>query len=71
MNTLRKTHLRTDTIERYSCGQLSGQPLKRAEQHLIVCETCRDRLEEFESFLLTLREAYGPITMTAGNLSPA
>lgn len=66
MNTLRMAHLRSDTIERYSFGQLADLSLKRTEQHLILCETCRQRLDEFESFLLTLRAAYGTIAMTAG-----
>lgn len=62
-------HLRCDTIERYSFGKLTDLPLKRTEKHLMICEACRERLDEFEAFLLSLRAAQEPMTLTAGSVS--
>lgn len=69
MDNLRMAHLRSDTIERYSFGTLADLSLKRTEQHLILCESCRERLDEFETFLTSLRGAQEPMTLTAGTLA--
>ncbi len=69
MANLRIAHLRSDTIERYSFGKLADVSLKRTEQHLMICEACRERLDEFEAFLTSLRGAQEAMTLTAG--SPA
>jgi hypothetical protein len=62
-------HPRADTLERYSLGQLTGASVDRAEEHLMVCGTCRERLDDFESFLALIRAAHAPLTMSSG--SPA
>ncbi len=70
MNTLRLAHriphLRIDSIERYSFGQLSGLSLKRTEEHLLLCAECRGRLDEFELMLSAIRAAHAPLTMSNG-----
>jgi anti-sigma factor ChrR (cupin superfamily) len=70
MNNLRlvhrSPHLRSDSIERYSFGQLSGLSLKRTEEHLLLCAECRERLDEFEMMLTAIRAAHEPMTMTNG-----
>lgn len=65
MNTIRLAHLRADTLERYSFGQLTGLSLRRTEEHLLLCGECRDRLDEFEALLTTIRAAHEPLSMTA------
>jgi|HubBroStandDraft_2_1064218.scaffolds.fasta_scaffold1621418_2 hypothetical protein len=69
MDTLRFAHLRADTLERYSLGQLTDASAKRAEEHFVVCGACRERLDDFESFLSLIRAAHAPMTMSCG--SPA
>ena len=64
MNHTRLAHLRADSIERYSFGQLSGLSLKRTEEHLLLCADCRERLDELEMMLTALRAAHGPLSMT-------
>ena len=66
MNTSRLAHLRVDSLERYSFGQLTGLSLKRTEEHLLLCAECRRRLDEFEMMLATLRAAHEPLSMTNG-----
>jgi anti-sigma factor ChrR (cupin superfamily) len=62
----RSPHLRADSIERYSFGQLAGLSLKRTEEHLLLCTECRERLDEFEMMLTAIRAAHQPMTMTNG-----
>lgn len=58
-------HLRADTLERYTLGRLSDASAGHAEEHLLLCGTCRQRLDEFDSFLALLRVASVPLTMSA------
>lgn len=48
-------HVRKDIIERYSLGRLNESGVKRVEEHLLLCETCRCSLDHFEAFLSLLR----------------
>ena len=64
-------HLHNKTLEHYSAGRLTEAGIRRAEEHLIVCPSCRDRLDDFEVFLSSIRAAasatsVSPLTMTAG-----
>ena len=60
-------HLRADSIERYSFGQLSGLSLKRTEEHLLLCAECRGRLDDFEMMLTAIRAVHEPMAMTNGS----
>ena len=64
MNPSRLAHLRGDSLERYSFGQLRGQSLKRTEEHLLLCATCRECLDEFEQMITAIRAAHRPLVMT-------
>ena len=66
MKNPRLAHLRADSIERYSFGQLSGLSLKRTEEHLLLCVECRERLDDFEVMLSAIRAAHEPLSMTNG-----
>ncbi len=66
MNYSRLAHLRADSLERYSFGQLSGLSLKRTEEHLLLCTNCRERLDELELMLTAIRAAHLPLAMAGG-----
>jgi len=70
MRILRFAHLRADTLERYSFGQLSGLSLKRTEEHLLLCSICRERLDEVEMLLTSIRAAHEPLAATSGMSLP-
>ncbi|HWE49192.1 MAG TPA: hypothetical protein VG273_05365 [Bryobacteraceae bacterium] len=50
-------HIRKDIIERYALGRLNESAVTRVEIHLLVCETCRERLDSFETFVWMLKSA--------------
>lgn len=61
-------HLASNTIEKYSLQRLNDAQVARAEEHLIVCDNCRERLDQFESFRVLLRVGLSasPTPMSAG-----
>lgn len=68
MNNTRLAHLRADTIERYSFGQMTGLSLKHTEEHLLLCAECRARLDELELMLTAIRAAHEPLAMSNGGV---
>jgi len=42
-------HIPDELLAAYSRGSLEGPKLEELEEHLLVCEQCRDRLTEFDS----------------------
>ena len=56
-------HGTDDQLEAYALGQLSSsdQPgLDVLEEHLMICSTCRDRLDGLEAFTSGMKNAFGP-----------
>lgn len=51
------THPSDDELELYSLSRLQEVDTARIEEHLLVCQQCRDRLVEIEDFVRTLRVA--------------
>jgi len=43
-------HVEEEELERYSARALSEARAEQVEEHLLVCEACRVRLDEVESF---------------------
>ncbi|MGE5486858.1 MAG: hypothetical protein ACM3ZB_03440 [bacterium] len=43
-------HISADEIELYSLDRISEPDLSRVEEHLLVCEYCRQRLAEEDRF---------------------
>jgi Putative zinc-finger len=39
-------HANDEELEQFSAGQLAGNARARLEQHLLICESCRVRLDE-------------------------
>jgi len=46
-----------DELEQYCLGGLTEAGQERLEEHFLLCEACRGRLVETESFLAAMREA--------------
>jgi anti-sigma factor ChrR (cupin superfamily) len=62
-------HIRKDIIERYSLGRLNESGVDRVEVHLLVCEKCRENLDNFEAFAALIKIASATEasqTMSAG-----
>lgn len=53
-------HVADEALEQYHFGRLSSVENDQVEDHLLICESCRRRLDETESFVRTLREAASP-----------
>lgn len=55
MSTGANQHLEDELLEKYALGALADADVFEAEQHLLVCNTCRSRLAETEKFITGLR----------------
>jgi hypothetical protein len=56
-------HGTDDQLEAYALGRLaaSDQPaLERLEEHLMICSTCRNRIDDVEAFTSGMKGAFGP-----------
>jgi hypothetical protein len=52
-----KRHLDEDQAEEYSAGVLSEAEQALCEEHLLVCETCRETVHETDQFLRAMKSA--------------
>jgi hypothetical protein len=52
-----REHMQEDELERYSMRILAEDESAELEEHLLVCEPCRERLEATESFVHGIRAA--------------
>ena len=50
-------HLPEDTLEAFSLGKLGASQLAQAEEHLLICPRCLDRVAEIDAFVRALKEA--------------
>lgn len=50
-------HLADDDLERYSMGDLPERESGGFEEHLLLCEHCRQRLEETDIYVTSMRSA--------------
>lgn len=50
-------HLDEQEIEKYSLGYISEEESSRFEEHLLVCESCQDRVSESDSYVSTMQSA--------------
>jgi hypothetical protein len=51
-------HLKLDTVEQYSMGVLTDSEVSRVENHLLLCSTCRERIDEFDAFRHAVKDAF-------------
>lgn len=50
-------HISAEDIERYSMGDISEEEVSRIEEHLLVCETCQNRVAESDAYVSAMRTA--------------
>jgi uncharacterized CHY-type Zn-finger protein len=50
-------HTDEETLERYSMGRLSEYRSARLEEHLLICQACRDRLTALDTYRYAMRAA--------------
>jgi hypothetical protein len=43
------------TVEEFVLTQLSGKELEQIEEHLLICEECRDEVQELEKSISRIR----------------
>ena len=51
-------HLSEDDIEKYAMGKMTETEAAPTEEHLLVCQQCRDELELLGLIIAGLREEY-------------
>ncbi len=57
MRTSKQRHLEEDTVERYAMNSLPEDAAGEVEQHLLICEPCRDRVSEADGFARAMKGA--------------
>ena len=50
-------HIQDEPLERYSLGMSLEGETCTVEEHLLICQTCRDRLESLDSYHRAMRTA--------------
>ena len=50
-------HVDADDLERYSLGHSEEAAAARIEEHLLICQPCRDRLTQVDEYVRAMREA--------------
>jgi len=50
-------HMDTEELERYSIGRVSEEEAARVEEHLLVCESCRQSLDEIDAYVTAMSRA--------------
>jgi anti-sigma factor RsiW len=50
-------HVDEELLERYSLGRIEGDEAAPLEEHLLVCQECRDRLEGLNVYHRAMRSA--------------
>jgi hypothetical protein len=50
-------HLNENLLEQYVLAKLTDSSLETVEEHLLICQDCRDRLIEVERFVTTIQAA--------------
>ena len=50
-------HVDGETLEKYSMGSVTAKTSVRVEEHLLICEQCRQTLTEAEAYVAAMRQA--------------
>lgn len=61
------SHLSAAALEKYILGRSTKTHMIKAEEHLILCSFCRDRLEATDAFVQALKDAASEEPLTAGS----
>jgi hypothetical protein len=57
MDESSERHLPDDTLELYAMGQLSESSLAATEEHLYLCESCRQRMASMDAYVALMKQA--------------
>jgi len=57
MHVMPHSHPAEDVLEQYAMGSLSEAEVVPVEEHLLVCQDCRQRLEFLDDFVGSIRSA--------------
>ncbi len=55
-----RTHIADDLLEAYAVSRLADADLAFVEEHLLICQNCRERMRQTESYIAALRGALEP-----------
>src|SRR5215470_2315507 len=61
MSREQRCQVTADDLERYAMGKTSAEETDQIEDHLLICESCRDRLEETREFTAAMQSASAEI----------
>lgn len=50
-------HMDVEDIEKYSMGRISEESAAQFEEHLLICQACRDRVTESDRYVRAVRSA--------------
>src|SRR5262245_61394504 len=50
-------HSSEESLEMYALGRLRGPELEQLEEHLLICESCQDRLDTTEKYVKAMQGA--------------
>src|SRR6185295_11602084 len=62
-------HIGAEELEDYAMGRIPEEQSGRLEEHLLICATCRQRLEECDSYTSAMRQAAQLVDSPAPPLS--
>lgn len=52
-----ESHVAEEDLERYSMGELLEAECARFEEHLLLCESCRERVRQQDLFVRSMKHA--------------
>jgi len=70
MNTGFDLHLTEDVLETYVLGQLSPPDCISAEEHLLICPDCMNRLDQCEAYIQIMKVATSIVANHSSRLPP-
>jgi len=50
-------HYGAEDCEHYALGILPKRKMERLEEHLLICERCRNRVAEYDQYVAAMRRA--------------
>jgi anti-sigma factor RsiW len=59
-----RRHINEATIEKYSLDTLSEKPRARVEEHLLICESCRQAVTASDAYVKAMRRAAASVRQT-------
>jgi len=64
-------HIDDDEMERYSMGDAPQERVVQIEEHLLICESCRQRATQSDAYVAAMRRAAAELRRQQGKLKPS